>query len=60
MSEGLKSLKAAAKAREKASEQYLEAMKQCVAEGLTNVAMARAVGVSETAIRLYKSRKGLS
>lgn len=56
--EALKQVKAAKRAREKAAHTYESALFRCVELGFTNVELARALGVSETAIRLYRKRNG--
>lgn len=54
----LHELKTAKKRRERAAEAYEEALFRCVELDISNVVMARHLGVSETAVRLYRKRKG--
>ena len=52
-------LKAAAAGRRVAKQEYYQAIEDCIAAGVSNTKMATTVGVSETAIRLFRKRKGL-
>lgn len=52
----LAALKHCKKRREQAADAYADALFNCVELGISNVVMARALGVSETAIRLYRKR----
>lgn len=58
--EATKALERAVEQRNSAQRNYREAVAQAVEAGLTNVKIASIAGVSEAAIRMYRSRNNIA
>lgn len=54
-----KRMQAAYLNREKAKQEYIDAIQACVDAGLSNTYIASLCGVSEVAIRMYRKRHGI-
>lgn len=60
MNEAIEKLKKIRRQQDELSREYYLWMQQAFADGLSSTKISRELGISETAVRLYRKRKGIS